>query len=185
MGRLGYKKKGKTPVAYLFEVALAAAPESLHPELINNTIALVTGAPATLTDTGNKWLLKGFKAGDRIEISGSTADDGQYTIASVVAGTITLITGDTLTGELAAANTLTITKLGRVFCRDLTIQCPETNTSPKLAVGRTTDIDLATNFGFIVSKLNTFSYEGVYLDEIYVDVGTDADEVFVEYSPVL
>jgi len=185
MGKLGYTKKGKDPVAYIKEIALAATPESLHPQLINNTIALVTGAPATLTDTGNKWLLKGFKAGDRIEISGSTADDGQYNIATVIAGTITLATGETLTGEVAGANTLTITKLGRVYCRDLTVQCVKGNTSTELAVARTPDVDLATYFGFIIAKLNTFTYYGVYLDEIYVDVGTNADEVFVEYSPVL
>jgi len=185
MGREGYTKKGKAPVAYLFEVALAATPESLQPELINNTIALVTGAPATLTDTGNKWLLKGFKAGDRIEISGSTADDGQYTIATVIAGTITLITGDTLTGEVAGTNTLTITKLGRVFCREITLQNIKGNTSAELAVSRSPDVDLTTDYSFKIAKLNTLTYHGIYLDELYVDVGTNADKVYVEYTPVL
>lgn len=184
MGKTGYTKKGGTPVAFIREIALATTPESLQPALTNTTIALVTGAPATITDSGSKFLLKGFKAGDRISISGSTADDGQYTIASVVAGTITLATGETLVGESAGAS-LTITKVGRVFCRDLTIQNVGANTGPLLAVGRTSSVDLTSGFGFVLAKYNTYTYKGVYLDEIYVDVGTNADEVFVEYTPVL
>ncbi len=70
-------------------------------------IALVDSDPDTITDTGDGFITAGFEAGHKITISGSTADDGDYTIATVAAGTITLVAGDAFTGE-GAGNTITI-----------------------------------------------------------------------------
>ncbi len=68
-----------------------------------------TPSADTITDTGTGFLTAGFVAGMRILISGSTSNDAlTYMIASVVAGTITLISTDELTDELAGA-TVTIT----------------------------------------------------------------------------
>lgn len=65
------------------------------------TIAFVDSDPDTLTDTGNGFLLAGFVAGDTITVSGSTSNDGDYLIDTVVAGAITLDAGESLTAESA------------------------------------------------------------------------------------
>lgn len=66
-------------------------------------IALVNSDPDTITDTGSGLVTAGFKADDIITISGSVADDGEYTIdtGGVATGTLTLVGGDSLTGESA------------------------------------------------------------------------------------
>jgi hypothetical protein len=65
------------------------------------TIAFVNSNPDTITDSGNNLLKAGFIAGDKITVSGSTSNNSTFTIATVVAGTITLIGGDSLTDEIA------------------------------------------------------------------------------------
>ncbi len=69
--------------------------------ITGSTIALVTGDPATITDSGNGFLDAGFTAGQSIVIAGSDRDDGVYTIAEVTAGTITLTPDAFLYGETA------------------------------------------------------------------------------------
>ena len=65
------------------------------------TIALVDSGPDTITDSGNGLVTAGFVAGMPITISGYTASEGTYTIATVLAGTITLIAADVLPAETA------------------------------------------------------------------------------------
>lgn len=63
------------------------------------------GASAdTITDTGAGFVTAGFVDGDKITVSGSTSNDGDYTINTVVAGTITLIASDVLTTEELGAS---------------------------------------------------------------------------------
>lgn len=66
-------------------------------------IALVNSNPDTITDTGSGLVAAGFEADDIITISGSVADDGEYTIdtGGVATGTLTLVGGDSITGESA------------------------------------------------------------------------------------
>ena len=73
-------------------------------------IAFVDGGAGadTITRTTGDFLTSGFVAGKAINISGSVSNNGNKTIVSVVAGTITLATG-TLTAEIAGA-TVTITQ---------------------------------------------------------------------------
>ena len=74
----------------------------------NHNISVATiafndnGAAAdTITDAGNGFLDAGFVAGDRITVTGDSENNGDYTIDTVVAGTITLISTDELTTEIA------------------------------------------------------------------------------------
>lgn len=69
--------------------------------------AFVNASPASITDSNNGFVTAGFVSGDRITVSGSTSNDGTYHLDTVAAGTLTLITGDTLTGE-AAGDTVSI-----------------------------------------------------------------------------
>ena len=84
------------------------------------TIAFLNSDPDTITDTGDGFTDAGFHAGDVIDITGSTSNDGSYTIdtGGVADGVLTLIGADTLTAEVLgdtvtiighASNTDTIT----------------------------------------------------------------------------
>lgn len=66
------------------------------------------GGADTITQTAAQFLSAEFEAGETITISGSASNDGDETIVSVVAGTITLATG-TLVAEGAGAS-VTITQ---------------------------------------------------------------------------
>ncbi len=56
-------------------------------------------SPDTITDTGNGFVTAGFVVGDKITITGDSDNNGDYTIAEVVGGTLTLIATDELTTE--------------------------------------------------------------------------------------
>lgn len=58
---------------------------------------------ATITDSGSGFVTAGFKAGQTLIVEGTVANDGQYTILTVVAGTITLAVGDVLVAASALA----------------------------------------------------------------------------------
>lgn len=73
-----------------------------------STIAFVDSNPDTITDSANGFITAGFLPGDTLEITGSTSNDGAYTIETIAPGTITLITSDTLVAETAGAS-VTIT----------------------------------------------------------------------------
>lgn len=70
------------------------------------TIAFNENTPSndTITDSGNAFLTSGFQAGDSINVAGSTSNNGNYTIKTVVAGTITLNAADDLVAEVAGAS---------------------------------------------------------------------------------
>jgi len=78
---------------------------------LNNIVAFSENTPSadTITRSSGSFLTDGFKAGQRITVSGSHANDASYTIASVVAGTITLVTSDDVTTEAKSTDhTVTI-----------------------------------------------------------------------------
>ena len=94
-----------TPVGEIIEQTLTFQG-SAGATIQGTGIAFVDSDPDTITDTGSGFLTAGFAAGDRIKVWGSTDNDGDYTIASVTAGTITLIAADELTVEAAGAHVL-------------------------------------------------------------------------------
>ena len=55
--------------------------------------------PDTITDSGSGFVTAGFIANQNINVINSASNDDTYTIDTVVAGTITLVTGDSLTNE--------------------------------------------------------------------------------------
>lgn len=79
------------------------------PTITAATIAFVDSNPDTITDSGSGFVTAGFKAGDVITITGAAqgGNNTTHTIASVVAGTITLAGGDAVVVESAGA-TVTI-----------------------------------------------------------------------------
>lgn len=73
------------------------------PNLTGTTIAFVDSDPDTITDSNNGFVTAGFVAGMELTVSGSTSNDGTYTIDTVTAGTVTLEADETLVAELAGA----------------------------------------------------------------------------------
>jgi len=78
--------------------------QSITTTITATTIAFVDSNPDTITDSGNGFLTAGFAAEDTIIISGSASNNISATIATVVAGTITLVASDTLVVEAAGAS---------------------------------------------------------------------------------
>ena len=94
-----------TPFSFQFSVTTSGTPEQLTVKRRATTIGFSenTESPDTITDSASGFIAAGFQAGDTITVSGSASNDGTYTIASVVAGTITLVNRDDLTTEAAGA----------------------------------------------------------------------------------
>jgi len=74
------------------------------------TIACVSGTPATITDSDSGFVDAGFVSGHDILVYGTDDNDGQYNAATVAAGTLTLLTGESLTSE-DAGNEVLITRI--------------------------------------------------------------------------
>lgn len=88
-----------------FVVTTSGTPEQLTAKRRAVTIAFNENTPDadTITDSASGFLVAGFQPGDQITVSGSVSNDGTYVIASVTAGTITLLDRNDLTTEAAGA----------------------------------------------------------------------------------
>src|SRR3990167_5792791 len=98
------------PFTFQFLVTTAGTPEQLSVKRRAATIAFSenTADADTITDSANGFLIAGFQPGDQITVAGSASNDGTYVIATVVAGTITLLSRNDLATEAAGA-TVTLT----------------------------------------------------------------------------
>lgn len=83
---------------------------SSNAEVSNQFIDFVNSNPDEIFNQRNNFLKAGFKPDDEIVISGSASNDGNYTIAEVTKGKITLVGSDTLVNE-SNGPTVTITAL--------------------------------------------------------------------------
>src|SRR3990167_5567622 len=99
-----------TPFCFNFAITTSGTPEQLTVKRRATTIAFSenTADADTITDSASGFLIAGFQSGDQVTVSGSVSNDGTYTIASIVAGTITLVARNDLATEAAGA-TVTIT----------------------------------------------------------------------------
>jgi len=79
------------------------------------TIAFVDSNPDTITDSGLGFVAAGFTAGDKVTISGTTGalNDGVFTINTVAAGTLTLVSTDSVVAQIAGPN-VTITAFSKI-----------------------------------------------------------------------
>lgn len=86
------------------------------------------------------------------------------------------------TKTISSAGTAEALSSSHIFCPHLTVQAQLGNTGTTLAVGSSAVV-LSTATGAVLPKGNTIDFYGVYLDEIYVDVGTNGDKVSYWYKP--
>lgn len=68
-------------------------------------------SPDTITDSGNGFITAGFKVGDLITVSGTPANDSDFTLTVVAAGTLTMATGSLSATEGAGANVTIFTAM--------------------------------------------------------------------------
>lgn len=113
-----------------FEVRKIKFPTA---QVVGTTIAFVDSDPDTITDTDNGFILAGFRKGMKISVAGTVSNDGNYTIADVAAGTLTLIPSDTLITE-AAGSSFTITELPSVIYAGTEIQYTPITEDTKIPV---------------------------------------------------
>jgi hypothetical protein len=71
-----------------------------------STLAFTDNNPDTITDSNSGFVDAGFVAGMKIVVSGSTSNNGTYTVDTVAAGTLTLSTDDSLTVEAAGEDVI-------------------------------------------------------------------------------
>jgi len=89
-------------------VTTAGTPVRLSPYQVGTTIAFNNNGVSadTITDSGSGFLNAGFQAGDWVTVAGSSSNNSTngYEIATVVAGTITLVKNNILTTEVAGSS---------------------------------------------------------------------------------
>lgn len=93
------------PTGYRALIAITLTVPSITST--RTTYSFADSDPDTILDSSNSFVTDGFVAGQKITVSGSASNNKNLEIDTVVAGVITLITGNTLTVEAAGA-TVTI-----------------------------------------------------------------------------
>jgi hypothetical protein len=88
---------------YEGEIVFNGATAVFMFHLTADTIAFVASS-GTITDSASGFVTAGFAAGQSLIVEGTSNNDGIFTIASVVAGTITLSASDTLVDESAGTD---------------------------------------------------------------------------------
>lgn len=106
-GDFNFEMAFDSTIEDFFLAALGSAGWSAAGSITSTTLSFADDNPDTINDSGNGLISAGFKAGDSIAVSGSTSNNGTYTIASVTAGSIVLIGSDVLSAE-AAGDSVTI-----------------------------------------------------------------------------
>ena len=92
------------------------AAYSLAATITAATLAFVDSSPDTITDSGEAFITSQFRSGMTVKISGAgeTGNNGNFTLETVAAGTLTLDAADTLTTE-AVGSSVTITELNPFY----------------------------------------------------------------------
>ena len=73
--------------------------EDTRSEVSGVNITFADADPDTITRASGSFVTDGYVAGDRVDVSGSSSNDGKYTIDTVAATVLTLVAGDVLAAE--------------------------------------------------------------------------------------
>ena len=73
--------------------------EDTRSEVSGVNLTFADADPDTIVRASGSFTTDGYVAGDRVAVSGSSNNDGSYTIATVAALTLTLVAGDVLAAE--------------------------------------------------------------------------------------
>lgn len=145
-----------------------------------DTIAFVSGATSTITDSADQFVAEGFQSGMYIETDHAT-NTGPYLIDSVAVGTLTLDSGDSVTSESAGTD-YTITSLAN-YC-DLPSDFWGLITNPRIPASRRKlvplpGVETRLRYEGISGTPLYFSISGKHL-RVYPETGGDI-VISVEY----
>jgi len=155
---------------FQFLVTSSGTPEQLSVKRRATTIAFVENDASadTITDSSSLFLVTGFQAGDQITVSGSASNDGTYVIASVTAGTITLLARNDLTTESAGAT--------------VNIKAKKAN-SGDITVGYSSATALNTGTGWVSLDANeSLGVQVENINAIWLDATTTGEGVEVWFE---
>lgn len=169
---------------FQFNVQTSGTPEQLQAKLRAATIAFNENTPAadTITDSGNGFLVAGFQSGDQITVAGSASNNGTYTIASVTAGTITLLDRNDLTTEAAGATVKLTAPKSVPDGVSINIKAKNANTG-NITVGYSSATALNTGTGWV--SLDNNESIGVQVqstDVIWLDATVSGEGVEVWFE---
>lgn len=172
-------------------VTTSGTPEVLAPRMTASTIAFVnnsgTAARDTITDSGSGFLTEGIRVGDVINITGSTSNNKQVEVYSVVAGTITITRSGFLVDELVgSAVTLSLLK-GRPVPDGVSIVVKaRSGNTGTITLGPTSARALNTNTGYdafySLTASNTVMLDVKNLDEVWMDSTVSGDGVEIIFE---
>lgn len=161
------------------ELTTSGTPEHLGGYIVAATISFATNV---ISDSGSGFLAKNFQSGDKITVSGSTSNDGDYTVVTAAAGTLTLTSGTVLTTEAASA-TVTITATQRTGNRQevddgvsLVLRAHPDNTGILYIAGSETDIaDSTKRLSLYANQSASFQVRNY--NAIWADVSVSGEKV--------
>lgn len=175
------------PFTCQFYVTASGTPEQLGIKLIGSGIAFNdNGAdPDTITDTGSNFLVYGFQEGDSITVSGSASNDGTYIVATVSAGTLTLLGKESLTTE-AAGSAIKITADKQVPDGvAVTIKAKRANTA-QICLADKSEKALNSSVGFFSLAPNeAVTLQISKLSQVWVDAEVSLEGVEVIYEKAI
>lgn len=165
-------------------ITTPGTPEHLGGYIKTATISFATNV---ISDSGSGFLTKNFQSGDTITVSGSTSNDGNYTVVTAAAGTLTLDTGVVLTTEAAGA-TVTITETQRVGNRQeiddgvsVALRAHPDNTGALYIAGSSTDIADSTKRVTLYAS-ESISFQVGNLRAIWCDVATSGEKIEISFE---
>lgn len=172
------------PFTFQFLVTTSGTPEQLQVKRRAATIAFNENAPGadTITDSGSGFLVAGFQPGDQIIISGSSSNDGNYTISSVTAGTITLFDADDLVTEVAGSTVKIVASKTVPDGVAVTIKAMHSNSGTiRIADSSVKALNTSTG-GFGIRNDESIGLQVINTDRIWIDstVSGEGVEVFFE-----
>lgn len=147
---------GSNPEYAIVTVEYSTRPTGVV-SITANTISFADTNPDTILDSGNGFIDAGFKPGV-ITVSGSTNNDGSYTIdaAGVAVGVLTLIAGDALTVE-AAGDLITITQKDTQIVRSMELGAQVLMQEADDTYGFKTRVAVGTGIAFVDSNPDTIT----------------------------
>lgn len=165
-------------------ITTAGTPEHLGGYIKAATISFASNV---ISDSGSGFLAKNFQSGDTITVSGSTSNDGTYTVTTAAAGTLTLPAGTVLTTEAAAA-TVTISETARKMDRQeidngvkLIVRSHPDNTGALYVAGNSTDITDSTKRMTLYNS-QSVAFQVKNFRNIWCDVSVSGEKVEMTYE---
>lgn len=173
-----------TPFVFRFSVTTSGTPEQLAVKLRATTIAFNenTADADTITDSASGFLVAGFQPGDQITVSGSASNDGTYTIATVAAGTITLLARNDLATEAAGATVVLTAPKAVPDGVGVTLKARNANTG-LICIGYSSATALNTaSSSFTLDNNESVGLQVTNISDIWLDATVSGESVEVIFE---